>query len=118
MKKLNRFGNKHRQRQIYLRIQFDVYQCICASRSTAIYFCRSFARHFRDPQTWTSLALRLRIGDKTGTLAYPVWCIAWVVQAQLFARKKVLDVLTLFSDVAIQTPTVVESVHLEHQTGF
>ena len=24
MNKLNRFGNKHRQRQVYLRIQFDV----------------------------------------------------------------------------------------------
>ena len=27
-----------------------------------------------------------RIDDKTGTLAYPVWCIVWVVQTQLFAE--------------------------------
>ena len=37
-------------------------------------------------KTWTSLAFWWRIDDKTGTLAYPVWCIVWVVQAQLFAE--------------------------------
>ena len=47
------------------------------------YFCRSFARHFRDPQTWTSLALRLKIGDKTGTLAYPVWCLSMHLRESL-----------------------------------
>ena len=41
-----------------------------------------FATH----KTWTSLAFWLRIDDKTGTLAYPVWCIVWVVQTQLFAE--------------------------------
>ena len=37
-------------------------------------------------KTWTSLAFWWRIDDKTGTLAYPVWCIVWVVQTQLFAE--------------------------------
>ena len=37
-------------------------------------------------KTWTSLAFWRRIDDKTGTLAYPVWCIVWVVQTQLFAE--------------------------------
>ena len=41
-----------------------------------------FATH----KTWTSLAFWWRIDDKTGTLAYPVWCIVWVVQTQLFAE--------------------------------
>ena len=73
-------------------------------------FSRSLARHFCDPQTWTSLALRLKIDDKTGTLAYPVWCIVWVVWTQLFAKTKCLTFWLCFSDLAIQTPTVVESV--------
>ena len=37
-------------------------------------------------KTWTSLAFWWRIDDKTGTLAYSVWCIVWVVQTQLFAE--------------------------------
>ena len=37
-------------------------------------------------KTWTSLAFWWRIDDKTGTLAYPVWRIVWVVQTQLFAE--------------------------------
>ena len=37
-------------------------------------------------KTWTSLAFWWRIDDKTGTLAYPAWCIVWVVQTQLFAE--------------------------------
>ena len=37
-------------------------------------------------KTWTSLVFWWRIDDKTGTLAYPVWCIVWVVQTQLFAE--------------------------------
>ena len=37
-------------------------------------------------KTWTSLAFWWRIDDKTGTLAYPVWSIVWVVQTQLFAE--------------------------------
>ena len=37
-------------------------------------------------KTRTSLAFWWRIDDKTGTLAYPVWCIVWVVQTQLFAE--------------------------------
>ena len=41
-----------------------------------------FATH----KTWTSLAFWWRIDDKTGTLAYSVWCIVWVVQTQLFAE--------------------------------
>jgi hypothetical protein len=41
-----------------------------------------FATH----KTWPSLAFWWRIDDKTGTLAYPVWCIVWVVQTQLFAE--------------------------------
>ena len=67
------------------QVWFGVYQCICANRWTTIFagFWRSiFATH----KTWTSLAFWLRIDDKTGTLAYPVWCIVWVVQTQLFAE--------------------------------
>ena len=37
-------------------------------------------------KTWISLAFWWRIDDNTGTLAYPVWCIVWVVQTQLFAE--------------------------------
>ena len=37
-------------------------------------------------KTWTLLAFWWRIDDKTGTLAYSVWCIVWVVQTQLFAE--------------------------------
>ena len=37
-------------------------------------------------KTWTSLAFWWRIDDKTGTLAYPVWCIVWVVRTQFFAE--------------------------------
>ena len=74
MNKLNRFGNKHRDRYTCVSSLMSISMHLRESMNS--YFCRSFARHFRDPQTWTSLALRLKIGDKTGTLAYPVWCLS------------------------------------------
>jgi hypothetical protein len=41
---------------------------------------------FPTHKTWTSLAFWWRIDDKTGTLAYPVWSIVWVVQTRLVAE--------------------------------
>ena len=67
------------------QVWFGVYQCICANRWTTI-FAGFWLGIFATHKTWTSLAFWLRIDDKTGTLAYPVWCIVWVVQTQLFAE--------------------------------
>ena len=67
------------------QVWFGVYQCICANRWTTI-FAGFWLSIFATHKTWTSLAFWLRIDDKTGTLAYPVWCIVWVVQTQLFAE--------------------------------
>ena len=81
MNKLNRFGNKHRDRYTCVSSLMSISMHLRESMNS--YFCRSFARHFRDPQTWTSLALRLKIGDKTGTLAYPVWCLSMHLRESL-----------------------------------
>ena len=67
------------------QVWFGVYQCICANRWTTI-FAGFWLGIFATHKTWTSLAFWWRIDDKTGTLAYPVWCIVWVVQTQLFAE--------------------------------
>ena len=67
------------------QVWFGVYQCICANRWTTI-FAGFWLGIFATKKACTSLAFWLRIDDKTGTLAYPVWCIVWVVQTQLFAE--------------------------------
>ena len=89
MNKLNRFGNKHRQRLIYLRIQFDVDINASARVDEQLFlqvFCQA-ARHFRDPQTWTSLALWLRIGPN-------LWLLGTEFTLQRLLRLQLFELAT------------------------
>ena len=85
MNKLNRFGNKHRDRYTCVSSLMSISMHLRESMNN--YFCGFLARHFRDPQTWTSLALWLRIGPN-------LWLLGTEFTLQRLLRLQIFELAT------------------------